>query len=94
MSIRAQSSGLTVTLCISGEEAKSEDHFPKRGAPSMGPREVPSADARHILFLPFCEGNSRPTVGQFDPAPILNTSSNTASALFGRQMPLARDRRQ
>lgn len=58
----------------------------------MGPRELPSAHARHILFLPFCEGNSRPTVGQFDPAPILNTtSSNTASALFGRQMPLAGD---
>lgn len=79
------------TLCTLGEEAGSENRFPKRGASAVEPREPPSAHTRHILFLPFCEGNSRPTVGQSDPAPVLNTSSNTASALFGRQMPLAGD---
>lgn len=81
---------LAATLCR--EEAKREALVPKRRAPSVGPRELPSAHAGHILFLPFCEGNSRSTEGQFDPVLILNTTnSNTASALFGRQMPLAGD---
>lgn len=75
------------TLCTSGEEAESlGTSFQKEGAPALEPRELPSVltGEQHILLPPFCEGNPRPTVGQFDPAPILNKTGHALTERLPR----------